>query len=46
MVEITDDMTTCTKEYLLKHAKYIDPFTLKSALNDHTYMYPIDILSA
>lgn len=43
MIEITDDLTTCTKDYLLRHITYDRPFTLKSSLDKHTYLYPITI---
>lgn len=43
MVEITEDLTTCTQEHLLKHITEYGPFTLKSSLDEHTYLYPITI---
>jgi hypothetical protein len=44
MVEITEDMTTCTESYFLEHAKYERPFTIKYTLDDHTFLYPINIV--
>ena len=43
MIEITDDLTTCTKNYLLKYIKEQKPFTIKYKLNDNTIIYPINI---
>lgn len=44
MVEITEDLTTCTKEYFLNHIKYYKPFTINYKLNDNTLVYPINIV--
>lgn len=44
MVEITEDMTTCTESYFLEHTKYERPFTIKYTLDDHTFLYPINIV--
>jgi len=46
MVEITDDLTTCTKSYFLKNITAYEPLTLKSCYDDHTYLYPITIVDA
>ena len=43
MVETTDDLTTCTKEHFLRHIKQYRPFTIKSSLDEHRYLYPITI---
>ena len=43
MVEMTDDLTTCTKEYFLRHIKYIEPFTIKQTINGNIYLYPFNI---
>jgi len=45
MIEITDDLTTCTKSYLLNHIKQYRPFTVKYNLDDKTVIYPINIVS-
>ena len=44
MVEITDDLTTCTKEYLLDHIKYNKPYTIKYSIDDVIYQYPLNIV--
>lgn len=43
MVEITEDLTTCTQEHFVKHIKQLRPFTIKSSLDKHRYLYPITI---
>ena len=43
MVEMTDDLTTCTKEYFLRHIKYVEPFTIKQTINGNIYLYPFNI---
>ena len=45
MIEITDDITTCTKNYLIKFIKEHKPFTIKYKLDEHTIIYPINIVS-
>ena len=44
MVEITDDMTTCTKEYFKTHIKQYEPFTIKYTSNKNVLNYPINIV--
>ena len=44
MLEITDDLTTCTKDYLLQHIKYNKPFTITYSDDDLVYQYPLNIV--
>lgn len=44
MVEITDDLTTCTKNYFINHIKHYQPFTIKFNINENTVLYPINIV--
>ena len=46
MVEITDDLTTCTKEYFTEHIKHYKPFTFNFKINDNTIQYPINIVQS
>ena len=44
MVEITDDLTTCTKEYFQTHIKQYEPFTIKYTSGKNVLNYPINIV--
>ena len=44
MVEITEDMTTCTKDYFLKHIKHQAPFTKKYGPSENDICFPVNII--
>lgn len=45
MIEITEDMTTCTKEYFLEHIKHSKPFTKKLGPSETQLMFPINVVN-
>lgn len=44
MVEVTEDLTTCTKEYFQNHIKYYQPFTVKYNKDKNTINYSVNIV--
>lgn len=44
-VEITDNLTTCTKSYFKNNITYNKPFTKKFTLDDINYVLPVNIVN-
>ena len=45
MVEITEDLTTCQKDYFLKNIKYNNPFLQKYGSTEHQLMFPVCLVN-
>ena len=45
MLEVTEDMTTCTKKYFLERIKQLDPFKKKLENSDGQLMFPVNLVN-